>query len=207
MANKLEISANVGKADIFTALQFQFYTAIALKDWRVTAQIQTQTALTTVNRSCCTYYHGLAGEMLDTETGLQAFVAGDYATTVAHLLKTGHFIDVSQITITALTTLAKSAWEHNDYARAQAMAKNALLVARNGVTIVLLYNAAIADWQYRHSHLQATNSTRDNLTWQFLAAQVLKQQAKISPAHRDIIAILTAMQQGMVIRKPEFISQ
>ena len=87
------------------------------------------------------------------------------------------------------------------------MAKNALLVARGHVTIALLYNAAISDWQYRNTTVASQLHIHDDLTWQFLATQVLKQQVKISAPNKFVIDVSTAMQQGVLVKKPEFINR
>ena len=105
--------------------------------------------------------------MLDIDTGMQAFIAGNYAMAVNHLLKAGQFIDASNTTIAALTALAKRAWDDNDYINARLMAKNALLVARGHVTIALLYNAAISDWQYRNTTVASQLHIHDDLTRNF----------------------------------------
>ena len=83
----------------FLALESVFRTAVALKNWPVAALIQAQTAVIATNRPYCTHYQKLAQEMLDIDTGMQAFIAGNYAMAVNHLLKAGQFIDASNTTI------------------------------------------------------------------------------------------------------------
>ena len=80
------------------------------------------------------------------------------------------------------------------------------VLSLNRTDVANIYNAAIADWQYRQVTTAKQLQIHDLMSWRFLAALVLKQQAKISHSDQFVIAVLTAMQQGKLLIKPEFIS-
>ena len=200
---ELKYSSNIEYIASFAALKYVFDSSIMLKNLALAARIQVHTAALAASRPSCNRYYILSHEMLEAVIGFRAFWSGDYATAAAHLSKGGYFIHPLDVAVTALKVLAQRAWDSNDYAAARMRAIEALILDRTDV--VNIYNAAIADWQYKRATAANQLHVSDDITWQHLAMLVLSQQSKISQADHLIIDIITAMRQGVLVKKPEFI--
>ena len=203
VVSKLKYSPNIAKTKAIEQLEYAFDTAVMLKNWSLAAQLQTQTAMLAASSPACKPYRILSHEMLDAIIGLRAFDAGNYATAAAHLSAGGYFIHPIGVAITALKIMAKRAWDSDDYAVARADTMKVLNL--NQTDVINIYNAAIADWQYKQSTAANQLHISDDITWQYLGMLVLSQQDKIAQSDHLIIDVLTAMRQGVLVKKPEFI--
>ena len=203
MADRQELDSDFTHTVAPATLAYAFDTAILLKNWPLAARIQARAAALAATCPICRHHSILAQNMSNAIIGARAFWSGDYVTAAAYLRKDRFFIHTKDLGIAALRILGKRAWDSDDYALARTEAMEVLKLNRTDA--IDIYNAAIADWQYQQSIFAKQIYSRDNITWQFLAALVLSQQNKISQSEHFIIEVLTAMQRGTLVTKPGFV--
>ena len=206
-ADRQPLSAGMIRFGAFGEPQSSFVTAIIMRNWPVAEQIRAQTvALAERHPFCIEPYQALLTEMSNLTAGVHAFDAGHYESAASFLKQTGHLMGVPAIVGVTLTILAKHAWDNHDYARARAMAMDALHFERSNAT--MLYNAAVTDWQYRRtaSKNNQTPASDAEVTWQFLASLLLNAKGKVPDQYQFTIGVLTAMQQGTLVNPPDLIA-